>query len=298
MAVSRVTVWNAGDTLTAAALNGEINNLIDNALSMISPLTGNLNANLKQITNLLLETQASSQTAATEGRVYYQTTEDQVHVDDGTNIRRVPTIASVTRGDMIRAGATANQWERLARGTAGTLPISDGTDIVTSTIRLPNSALTNGQLIVGSTGAAASAAALTAGTNISVTNGAGTITVATTGEFTASTVAPATPVAKTLYEDSIPKVWCSTTGGTTQALDDDVNVSSITDGATGLGTVVFATVMANATYGCWVTCLEALTTNVTSGSRNTTDVGYSFRDYAGALADPGTGGSVLVLGNN
>lgn len=181
MAISRVTVWNAGDTLTAAAQNGEFNNIINNALALISPLTGNLNANLRQITNLLLETLAASQTAATEGRVYYQTTTDQVEVDDGTNIRRVPTIASVTRGDIIRAGATANQWERLARGTAGTFPISDGTDTVASTIRLPNSALTNGQLAIGSTGAAASAATLTAGNGITVTNGAGSVTLAVAG---------------------------------------------------------------------------------------------------------------------
>ena len=41
--------------------------------------------------------------------------------------------------------------------------------------------LTNGQLYVGSTGASVVAATLTAGTGISITNGAGTITVANTG---------------------------------------------------------------------------------------------------------------------
>lgn len=42
-------------------------------------------------------------------------------------------------------------------------------------------ALTNGQLAIGSTGADPSAATLTAGTGISITNGAGSITVASTG---------------------------------------------------------------------------------------------------------------------
>jgi hypothetical protein len=42
-------------------------------------------------------------------------------------------------------------------------------------------ALTNGQLAIGSTGADPSAATLTAGTGIAITNGAGTITIATTG---------------------------------------------------------------------------------------------------------------------
>lgn len=42
-------------------------------------------------------------------------------------------------------------------------------------------ALTNGQLAIGSTGADPSAATLTAGTGITITNGAGTITLASTG---------------------------------------------------------------------------------------------------------------------
>lgn len=139
MALSRVKSWIANEVLTAADLNAEFNNILNNALSLISPLTGNLNANLRSITNLLLETQAASQSAATEGRVYYQTTEDQVHVDDGTNIRRVPTIASVARGDVIRASATS-QFARLALGAAGTILRSDGTDIGYSTLTVPNTA--------------------------------------------------------------------------------------------------------------------------------------------------------------
>jgi hypothetical protein len=45
-------------------------------------------------------------------------------------------------------------------------------------------ALTNGQLFIGSTGAAPVAASLTAGANISITPGAGTITIAATGTVT------------------------------------------------------------------------------------------------------------------
>ena len=52
MALSRVTTWTAGQTLSASALNGEFNNILDNALSLISPLTGNLNANGFNVTNL------------------------------------------------------------------------------------------------------------------------------------------------------------------------------------------------------------------------------------------------------
>jgi len=40
MAGSRVKVWITGDTLTASDLNAEFQNLLDNALSVISPPYG------------------------------------------------------------------------------------------------------------------------------------------------------------------------------------------------------------------------------------------------------------------
>lgn len=52
MAISRSTTWASGQVLTASALNGEFNNVIDNALALISPLTGALNANGNDITSV------------------------------------------------------------------------------------------------------------------------------------------------------------------------------------------------------------------------------------------------------
>lgn len=63
-------------------------------------------------------------------------------------------------------------------------------------IKLPSAALTNGQVIVGSTGADPVSTTLTAGTGISVTNGAGTITIAATG--TSPTWAVETTTSRTL----------------------------------------------------------------------------------------------------
>ncbi len=48
--------------------------------------------------------------------------------------------------------------------------------------------MTNGQLLIGSTGAAASKASLTAGAGISITPGAGSITIANSGAVFAWTV--------------------------------------------------------------------------------------------------------------
>lgn len=51
MALSRVKVWSAGEILYALDLNNEFENILDNALSLISPLTTSLNAGGFKITN-------------------------------------------------------------------------------------------------------------------------------------------------------------------------------------------------------------------------------------------------------
>lgn len=65
-----------------------------------------------------------------------------------------------------------------------------------------------------------------------------------------TTAAPATPAAKTLYEDNIIKAWCdwSYSGGV-PSIDDDVNVTSITDHSTGNLTLNLATAFSSANYG-------------------------------------------------
>ena len=42
MALSRVKTWSSGEILTASDLNSEFNNILNNALTLISPLTANL----------------------------------------------------------------------------------------------------------------------------------------------------------------------------------------------------------------------------------------------------------------
>jgi hypothetical protein len=50
MAISREKVWIDGEELTAADLNGEFDNIRNNATSLISPLTGNLDIDGKALT--------------------------------------------------------------------------------------------------------------------------------------------------------------------------------------------------------------------------------------------------------
>jgi|SRR5277367_126869 len=70
------------------------------------------------------------------------------------------------------------------------LPLSTGiaagtasATLVTNSSGVPgfSSSMTNGEIIIGSTGATPTAATITAGTNISITNGAASITIAATG---------------------------------------------------------------------------------------------------------------------
>lgn len=43
MALARVKTWNPGDVLTAADLNAEFNNILNNPISLVSPTTGAIN---------------------------------------------------------------------------------------------------------------------------------------------------------------------------------------------------------------------------------------------------------------
>lgn len=89
MALGRVKVWAVLEDLNAADLNAEYNNILNNALSLISPLTGILDAGSFQITNHLLERVSSNPSAATESRIFYNTTRDFVGVDDSAAIRQL-----------------------------------------------------------------------------------------------------------------------------------------------------------------------------------------------------------------
>lgn len=90
------------------------------------------------------------------------------------NITAVGTVATgVWQGTAIGAtyGGTG-----VANPTAHTLPVAEGSSAMTFL-----GPLTNGQLLIGSTGADPVAAAITAGAGISITNNAGSITVTATG---------------------------------------------------------------------------------------------------------------------
>ena len=84
MAISRTKTWVASEVLTASDLNAEFNGIIDNALALVSPLTGNLNVNNNQLTNLRVENLTTDPTANTNaGRVWFRTDTNSLRIDTG-----------------------------------------------------------------------------------------------------------------------------------------------------------------------------------------------------------------------
>lgn len=85
------------------------------------------------------------------------------------------TYPSTTTVSQLLYSSSANVVAGLATANSATL-------VTTSTgVPVMSATMTNGQVIIGSTGATPAASTLSAGTGISITNGAGTITIAGTG---------------------------------------------------------------------------------------------------------------------
>src|SRR4030066_303484 len=73
MALGRYKTFVAGTTGTSADMNALQDHFTGNAATLISPFTNDLNANSKQITNLVIETASATPSAAPEGRMVYHT---------------------------------------------------------------------------------------------------------------------------------------------------------------------------------------------------------------------------------
>lgn len=209
-------------------------------------------------------------TAVTVGGQYnYRVGGTDVSVaDGGTGISSgtsggVPYFSASTT--IASSGAlSANQV--VMGGGAGAAPVSAG-------------AMTNGQLLIGSTGVAPAVASLTAGSGISVTPGAGTITIAATGGSGITTVGNVT-TGSVAFDGTIGTTLTSTTAG-------------------------FSLLATNNTSGVGgnVSLTGGATTNATSaggsaslvgGAGNTSGNGGAGLVTGGAPGATGTGGAVTI----
>jgi hypothetical protein len=113
-----------------------------------------------------------------------------VKVQNGYELDELHDVAaqSPSNGQTLVFNSTNSLWEKntvsLSAGVNGTLPVANGGTGQTT--------YTNGQLLIGNnTGNTLTKATLTAGTGISITNGTGSITIASTGPSLAQVVAMA-----------------------------------------------------------------------------------------------------------
>lgn len=139
------------------------------------------------------------------------TTKGTVFTDSGSNtislsaptgvttsyVLKLPTSVASANGQVLSSDTSGNlSWTTPSVSSAnisGVISVANGgtnsgTALNNNRIMVSNAgaiveaaALTNGQVLIGSTGAAPQAATLTAGSGVSITNGAGSITIATTG---------------------------------------------------------------------------------------------------------------------
>ena len=86
MALSAVKTWSASEVLTASDLNAEFANIYNNPLSLVSPLTGNLDFDGNQAISFVVESGTSNPgSELNAGRFFYRSTMKQYVKYDGSN---------------------------------------------------------------------------------------------------------------------------------------------------------------------------------------------------------------------
>lgn len=108
MALSRVKTWSSGEVLTASDLNAEFNNLINNAVTLFSPLTGNLDCDAYEV---ILDGDAdTSIQASTDDKITLKASGVALFVFDGTATTPVNgvTIAATATGSGPTIAATGS----------------------------------------------------------------------------------------------------------------------------------------------------------------------------------------------
>lgn len=107
MALSRIKTFSAGEVLTAADLNAEFNNPLNNALSLISPLTGNLDVSSNSLQNvnqidieghIVFEVGSDPTVSANTGAIYTKDVSSKAELhwrDEDANIVQITSAGKI-----------------------------------------------------------------------------------------------------------------------------------------------------------------------------------------------------------
>ena len=190
-------------------------------------------------------------------------------------------------------GASTLLYSNGANTVTG-LATANSAALVTNSSGVPgwSSTMTNGQLIIGSTGATPAAATLTAGTNITVTNGAGSITLAASTAVSSITNIVTAAGTTTLTSSStqiqrftgsttqicvLPDAGTLTVGQTFKIINESTGAVTVKTA----DTVLFVTVAANSTL-----------TAICNTASGTTSSSWSYQYLPSTSGITGTGSTV------
>lgn len=189
-----------------------------------------------------------------------------------------------------------------AANTLTGLTTANSAALVTSSAGVPSfsGSMTNGQVIIGSTGGTPTPAILTAGSGVSIVNAAGSITISSTGSLTAATQADQEAATSTVtyvspgrqqFHPSASKAWLySLYSAGVPLLSASYNIASITDNGVGDATVNLSTVFSSANY-CVTSGLNIANNSVATFIPTTYSVAagnfrLSFVSAGGSSTDP------------
>ena len=222
----------AAEVLFASDLNQLNTNILNNALSLISPLTGNLAAGDNDITGLdelQFTNAAADPTAGTTPRLRNNAGTFKVRVQDArtaTTARPFGVIADTSGAPAASLGVGV----LFEAESADEVPSSFGAlDFVASDI---GAGTEDTDLVIMARTAGAALAEVGRATSL--------------GGYTPAANSTSPPAAHTLYRDNVPKFWLRC--GVAADVTDSFNITSVADTGAGLVTVTIDRDFANTTY--------------------------------------------------
>jgi len=126
MALSRVKTWGSGEVLTDTDLNGEFNNILNNPVALISPLTGNVDVDGQDLQDAdEVEFRDAASNASAAGRLRRNGTRLTWH--NGTAAKNLAYTDEITTGGASGVGTYT------VRGLTGTNSATANTTMFTMT---------------------------------------------------------------------------------------------------------------------------------------------------------------------
>src|SRR5262245_9337044 len=107
MALARVTTWTPGQTLTAAALNAEFDNILNNPLSLISPATGKYDWAEFEAKNFVVEGKAVDPTSTAPGRIWFNSVSSLFKGQTAGGVVTIGPSTSTSTGGATSTGVAA-----------------------------------------------------------------------------------------------------------------------------------------------------------------------------------------------